>query len=44
MDQRKVSYQFDNRSKIKCYLRLLFDLIDIAVDSSRIAFNKSCED
>ena len=44
MDQRKVSYQFDNRSKIKYYLRLVFDLIDIAVKSSRIAFNKSCED
>ena len=34
MDQRKVSYQFDNRSKIKYYLRLVFDLIDIAVNSS----------
>ena len=44
MDQRKVSYQFDNRSKIKYYLRLVFDLIDIAVNSSRTAFNKSCED
>ena len=44
MDQRKVNYQFDNRSKIKYYLRLVFDLVDIAVNSSRIAFNKSCED
>ena len=44
MDQRKVSYQFDHRSKIKSYLRVVFDLIDIAVNSSGIAFNKSCED
>ena len=44
MHQRKVSYQFDNRSKIKYYLRVTFDLIDIAVNSSRIAFNKSFED
>ena len=44
MDQRKVSNQFDNRSKIKYYLTLVFDLIDIAVNSSRIAFNKSCVD
>ena len=44
MNQRKVSYQFDNRSKIMYYLRVIFDLIDIEVNSSRIAFNKSCED
>ena len=44
MDQRKVNYQFDNRSKIKYYLRVIFNLIDVAVNSGRIAFNKSCED
>ena len=44
MDQRRVNYQFDRMSKIKCYLRVVFDLIDIAVNSSGIAFNKWCED
>ena len=44
MDQRKVSYQLDHKSKIKYYLRVVFDFIDIAVNSYGIAFNKSCED
>ena len=44
MDQRKVSYQFDNRSKIKYYHRVVFDLIDIAVNSSKIAFDNTCEE
>ena len=44
MDQKKVSYQFDHRSKIKYYLRVVFDLIDIAVNNSGIIFNKLCED
>ena len=44
MDQRKVSYQFDHRSKITNILRVVFDLIDIAVNNSGIAFNQLCED
>ena len=44
MDQREVSYQFDHRSKIKYYIIVVFDLIDIAVNSSGIAFNKLCKD
>lgn len=30
MDQRKVCYKIDRRSKIKYYLRLFFDLFDIS--------------
>ena len=44
MDQSTVSYQFDKMSKIKYYLGVIFDRIDIAVNSSRIAFNKLCKD
>ena len=44
MDRRKVSYQFDHRSKIKYYLKVVFDVFDIAINSSGIAFNKLCED
>ena len=44
MDQRKVSNQFDHRSKINYYLRIVFDLIDISVNSSEIPSNKLCED
>ena len=40
MDQRKVSYQFDHRSKIMNYLRVVFDLIDIAVNNSGMTFNQ----
>ena len=43
MDQKKVTYQFNHRSKIKYYLRVVFDLIDIAVNNSGIIFNKLCE-
>lgn len=34
MDQKKVTYQMDHRSKYKYYLRPVFDLVDIAVNNS----------
>ena len=44
MDQRKVSYQFGHRSKIRYYLIVVFNVFDIEINSSGIAFNKLCED
>ena len=43
MDQKKVTYQFDQKSKIKYYLRVVFDLIDIATNNSATIFNKLCD-
>ena len=40
MDQKKETYQFDNRSKLKYYLRLVFDLIDIAINNSYVVWTK----
>ena len=40
MDQKKVTYQFDHRSKHKYYLRIVNDLIDIGVVNAEIIFNK----
>lgn len=40
MDQRKVYYEVDRRSKIKYYLRLFFDLFDIAVNNAYIIYTK----
>jgi len=34
MDQKKVSYETDRKSKTKHYLRMFFDLLDIAVNKS----------
>lgn len=38
MDQRKVSYEIDRRSKIKYYLRLFFDLFDISVNNAHTIY------
>ena len=43
MDQKKVTYQFDRRSIIKYYLRVVSDLIDIAVNNAFIIFSKLAE-
>ena len=40
MDQKKVTYQFDHRSKIKYYLGVVFDLIDIAVNNAFVVYSK----
>lgn len=34
MDQRKVCYEVDHTAKIKYYLRLFFDLLDIAMNNA----------
>ena len=39
MDQKKVTYQFDRRSKYKYYLCLVHDIIDIAINNAGIVFN-----
>ena len=38
MDQKKATYQFNHRSKYKYYLRVVHDLIDIAINNAHIIF------
>ena len=40
MDQKKVTYQFDHRSRTKYYLRPVFDLIDISVNNAFVVYEK----
>ena len=40
MDQKKVTYQFSHRSSYKYYLRLVFDIVDIAVNNAAIVYEK----
>ena len=40
MDQKKVTYQFDHRSRYKYYLRLVHDLLDIAINNAGIVYNR----
>ncbi|CAG5009983.1 unnamed protein product [Parnassius apollo] len=40
MDQKKVYYEVDRKAKIKYYLRLFFDLLDIAMNNSYVIYCK----
>ncbi|KAG0419488.1 hypothetical protein HPB47_004067 [Ixodes persulcatus] len=40
MDQKKVTYEVDRRAKIKYYLRICFDLLDIGVNNAYIYYMK----
>ena len=40
MDQKKVTYQFSHRSSHKYYIRLVFDIVDIAVNNAAIVYEK----
>ena len=40
MDQLKSAYQLDQRSKFQFYLRLFFDLFDVALVNSFIVYKK----
>ena len=40
MDQLKSAYQLDQKSKFRFYLRLLFDLFDVALVNSFIVYKK----
>ena len=40
MDQLKPAYQLDQRLKFRIYLRLLFDLFDVALVNSFIVYKK----
>lgn len=40
MDQRKSYYEIDRKAKIKYYLRLFFDLMDIALNNSYVVYVK----
>ena len=39
-DQMKVSYEVDRRSKVRFYLRVFFDFLDISVVNSKIVYDK----
>ena len=39
-DQMKVSYEVDRRSKVRFYLRVFFDFLDINVVNSKIVYDK----
>ena len=40
MDQKKVTYQFNHRSRHKYYLRLAYILLDIAINNAGIVHNR----
>lgn len=40
MDQRKACYEVDRKAKIKYYLRLFFDILDIAMNNSYLVYVK----
>ena len=40
MDQKKVSYEVDRRSRIKYYLRPFHDILDIAINNAYILYQK----
>ena len=40
MDQMKTTYQYDRKSSKKFYLRLFFDLMDIAMNNACIVYNQ----
>ena len=39
-DQMKVSYEVDQRIKVRFYLRVFFDFLDISVVNSKIVYDK----
>ena len=39
-DQMKVSYEVNRRSKVRFYLRVFFDFLDISVVNSKIVYDK----
>ncbi|GBP51865.1 PiggyBac transposable element-derived protein 4 [Eumeta japonica] len=40
MDQRKACYEVDRKAKVKYYLRLFFDILDIAKNNSYLVYVK----
>lgn len=40
MDQRKACYEGDRKAKVKYYLRLFFDMLDIAMNNSYVVYVK----
>ena len=38
--KKKVAYQLDHKSKFRFYLRMFFNLIDIAIVNSHIVYMK----
>ena len=44
LDQMKVYYQLDRKSKFRFYLRIFFDLMDVSVVNSLYIYNKICKE
>ena len=40
MDQKKATYQYNHKSKYKYYLKIVHDLIDIAINNAHIIFGQ----
>ena len=40
MDQKTAAYRFDRKSKFRFYLRIFFDLLDVALVNSHIVYSK----
>ena len=38
MDQKTIIYEIDRKAKIKYYLRIFFDLMDIAVNNAHCIY------
>ena len=40
INQKTAAYRLDHKSKFRLYLRMIFDLIDIAIVNSHIEYTK----
>lgn len=40
MDQKKVYYEIDRKSKFKFYLRIFFDIFDLGINNAFIVYSK----
>ena len=40
IDQKMTSYRLDRKRKFRFYLRMFFDLIDIAIENSSTVYTK----
>ena len=40
MDEKKIVYEIDRKAKIEYYLRIFFDLMDIAVNKAHCIFTQ----
>ncbi|XP_047106492.1 piggyBac transposable element-derived protein 4-like [Schistocerca piceifrons] len=43
-DQKKVTYEIDRKAKIKYYMRIFFDLLDIGVNNAYVIYSELAEE